>query len=319
MTQTHDLTLEIDGASQGNPGPAGLGVVVRDHSGHVIDEINEFLGHLTNNQAEYQALLRGLREVVKRGAQKVLVKSDSELLVRQMLGIYKVKDAKLQPLVQEARRLMAGRKVDFTHVERARNRKADSLATRAIDQVVKPSAPAPASAPASASTPAPAPEAPASAPGYTRIEDDSDSIPSHEEEQISAGGVVYRKEGTQFKICLIAKKKQRVWALPKGRVDPGETPEQTAVREVHEETGLLTEVKGLVDQIDYHFYWRENETLYHKMVYFYLMAPVGGELSPNDPEADLARWFSVGDAYRQLTYLNEKEILRKAQRLLEAS
>ncbi len=216
-----------------------------------------------------------------------------------MLGIYKVKDNKLQPMVAEARSLIAGHKVVFTHVDRSHNRKADSLATKAINRVLHPPDAQPAR--------------------YASMESESDNIPSHEEEQISAGGVVYRKDGAQFKICLIAKKQQRVWALPKVRVDPGEEPEQTAVREVYEETGLKTEVKGLVEQIDYHFFWRENETLYHKKVYFYLMDPVGGEIAPRDPEADLARWFSLGDAYRQLTYLNEKEILRKAQRLLEAS
>lgn len=342
-----DLILEIDGASQGNPGPAGAGIVIRDASGRIVDEIGQFLGVLTNNQAEYQALLRGLREVAKLGARRVQIKSDSELLVRQMTGIYKVKDQKLLPLVQQARVLMRDRLVGFTHVDRSLNWQADALATRAVNQArqAKAGAAPAASAPQKQPTPAPAApqqdqaprkKAPASrkaaagkhpAPGKSSVPAPEPSLALHslantadtqEETQVSAGGVVTRKEGGQVRICLIAKKGKTIWALPKGRVDPGETPEQTAVREVYEETGLVAEVKGLVDQIDYHFFWRETETLYHKVVYFYLMNPVGGELKPRDPEAELARWFPLGEASRKLTYLNEKEVVRKAQKLLEA-
>jgi 8-oxo-dGTP diphosphatase len=138
-----------------------------------------------------------------------------------------------------------------------------------------------------------------------------------EERQISAGGVVFKKEGQRYKICLIAKKNKRVWALPKGRLNPGENPEETARREISEETGHLTEVREKIDEISYYFYWKDANVFYHKTVYFYLMPVIQENYCLRDKEADEVVWLTLGEAYKKLTYINEKEILRKAQKILK--
>jgi len=124
--------VHIDGSVEGNPGPGAIGVVVEDESGGLVEAWGEAIGHVTNNQAEYQALLAGLRKARQLGARTVTVRSDSQLLVRQFLGEYRVKDPKLKPLHEEARRL-AERFERFTieHVFREANRAADRLANRA--------------------------------------------------------------------------------------------------------------------------------------------------------------------------------------------
>jgi len=128
------LVLYIDGGARGNPGPAGYGVRVEDESGAPIAEFSEAIGVATNNVAEYRGLLAALRYAVDRQARSVLVRSDSELLVKQMRGEYRVKNAGLQPLHREARDL-AGQieRVAFEHVRRALNADADRLANLAMD------------------------------------------------------------------------------------------------------------------------------------------------------------------------------------------
>lgn len=127
-------TLFTDGAARGNPGPAGIGVVIRDATGAVVDEIAEYLGETTNNQAEYRALVRGLERAVALGADGVEVRADSELMVRQMLGQYKVKHPELKPLYEQAKGLVAKvAQFGIRHVPREQNREADALANRAID------------------------------------------------------------------------------------------------------------------------------------------------------------------------------------------
>lgn len=127
------VTICIDGASRGNPGHAAIGVVLlRD--GEVVGEVAQRIGITTNNAAEYWALLRGLEEAQKVGARRVRVQSDSELLVRQLRGQYKVRSPHLVPLHQEAlRRLRAFEEVAVVHVPRERNAQADALANRALD------------------------------------------------------------------------------------------------------------------------------------------------------------------------------------------
>lgn len=135
------LVLYIDGASRGNPGPAGIGIVARDAAGRIVAEISEFIGHSTNNVAEYRALIRALEEAMTRGARNVIVRSDSELLVRQLKGEYKVKSPDLSPLHLEAHRLLkAFSKAAVERIPRGDNAAADALANRAIDA----SAPEPA-------------------------------------------------------------------------------------------------------------------------------------------------------------------------------
>jgi ribonuclease HI len=128
------VVVHTDGASRGNPGLAGIGVVVLGEGGEVLAEVARALGITTNNRAEYEALLEGLRQALALGADEVTVRSDSELLVRQVLGRYAVRSAELKPYVDEARRLLARfRRIRVEHVPRAANAHADALANRAID------------------------------------------------------------------------------------------------------------------------------------------------------------------------------------------
>ena len=129
------VILHTDGASRGNPGQAGLGVVIAAEDGQVLTELSEYLGTVTNNSAEYQALIRGLEEAKNLGATEVEVFTDSELMTRQIGGQYKVKNAGLIPLYQKAKSLLNGFKVgQVNHVRREYNKAADKLANIAIDQ-----------------------------------------------------------------------------------------------------------------------------------------------------------------------------------------
>ncbi len=128
-----DVIVNIDGASRGNPGRAAIGVVVwRD--GRPVREIGETIGITTNNVAEYRALLRALEEAAALGARRLHVQSDSELLVRQLSGQYRVRSDQLAPLHREAlARLRTFDDVAIVHVPREQNRGADDLANRALD------------------------------------------------------------------------------------------------------------------------------------------------------------------------------------------
>jgi len=130
-----DVLIHIDGGARGNPGPAAAGVVIRSADDQtVLFEGGFFLGSTTNNVAEYHALLRGLRQALKLGADGVEVRSDSELLVRQMTGRYRVRNHVLRELFDRATELCRGfRRCSFQHVPRASNRAADELVNRAIN------------------------------------------------------------------------------------------------------------------------------------------------------------------------------------------
>ena len=130
-----DLVANIDGAARGNPGEAGAGVIIRSASGEVLDRIARYLGHATNNTAEYQALLVALARAREAGAERLRVRSDSELLVNQVNGRYKTRQPHLQQFLQEAIRLMRDiPRVDVMHVRRELNGDADALANQAIDE-----------------------------------------------------------------------------------------------------------------------------------------------------------------------------------------
>jgi ribonuclease HI len=126
--------VSCDGAARGNPGPAGIGILIQTPEGEVVDEIAEGIGETTNNVAEYTAALRGLRRAAERGARDVLLRSDSNLLVRQLEGSYRVKADHLKPLhaavLAEARRF---ERIRFEHVPRERNTEADRLANVGVD------------------------------------------------------------------------------------------------------------------------------------------------------------------------------------------
>ena len=129
------LVAYIDGGARGNPGPAGFGVRIEQLDGALVEEFSEAIGHATNNVAEYRGLLAALEWAKARGCRELHVRSDSLLLVQQMLGNYKVKNAGLQPLHAKARLLAheVGR-VTFEHVGRSLNAHADRLANAAMDQ-----------------------------------------------------------------------------------------------------------------------------------------------------------------------------------------
>lgn len=130
------ITAHIDGAARGNPGPAGYGVFMKTDGGEII-EISGWLGHKTNNVAEYAALLDALSSAHEEGANELDVISDSELLVKQMLGIYKVRHPNLIPMVEKARAMVRKfTRFSIRHTLRAGNKDADRLANKAVDRAV---------------------------------------------------------------------------------------------------------------------------------------------------------------------------------------
>lgn len=129
------LILRTDGASRGNPGHAAAGVVIETPAGETVATGKQYLGVITNNQAEYRALILGLKAIAHYHPSRVSVMMDSELVVKQMCGEYKVRDAGLEPLWREASALAAALPgVTFTHVLRGKNAQADRLANEALDE-----------------------------------------------------------------------------------------------------------------------------------------------------------------------------------------
>jgi len=134
-----EIVLHIDGASRGNPGPAAYGVVAESLDGAPVAAVSKFLGEATNNQAEYEGLLAALEFARSKGYTRLRILSDSELLVRQMSGQYKVKSDGLKPLWERARRAASAfESCSFRHVPREENREADRLANRALDGALTP-------------------------------------------------------------------------------------------------------------------------------------------------------------------------------------
>jgi ribonuclease H / adenosylcobalamin/alpha-ribazole phosphatase len=129
-----EVVVWTDGGARGNPGPAGYGAVVATPDGRVLAEVAEGIGWATNNVAEYRGVIAGLRRARELGARRVRVRADSLLVVSQQQGRWKVKNAALRPLFEEAARLAREfDRVVWEHVPRARNRRADELANRAMD------------------------------------------------------------------------------------------------------------------------------------------------------------------------------------------
>lgn len=130
--------LMVDGAARGNPGEAGCGAVIYNEDGTVVKELSRYLGRATNNVAEYEGLLMGLEALLKMGQRRIRVQSDSQLLVRQLSGQYRVKDEKLKLLFAKAVALL--RQFDgyrILHVPRESNKLADRLANQGIDNALK--------------------------------------------------------------------------------------------------------------------------------------------------------------------------------------
>lgn len=129
----------IDGGSRGNPGPAAYGVVVRDARGEVVARLKKYIGQNTNNVAEYFGLIAALDYAESHGIRALRIESDSELLVKQMRGEYKVKSSDLRPLFERARKMAQGlESFRIDHVYREQNREADALANQALDETSKP-------------------------------------------------------------------------------------------------------------------------------------------------------------------------------------
>jgi ribonuclease HI len=128
------LVVSCDGAARGNPGPAGIGVEIRTPDGTVVERIARGIGIATNNVAEYTAAIDGLRRAAELGAREVVLRSDSRLLVQQLLGRFKVKHPVLQRLHREAESVLIGfDRARIEHVARERNRGADRLANEGVD------------------------------------------------------------------------------------------------------------------------------------------------------------------------------------------
>lgn len=129
------LIVYADGGSRGNPGPAGAGAYLCDLEGHAVARIYKYLGETTNNVAEYTALIYGLKEAFRRGAKRVLIRMDSQLVVRQILGEYKVKEPTLQKLYHQAHSLLHEfASFEIEHIPREQNKNADKLANMAMDK-----------------------------------------------------------------------------------------------------------------------------------------------------------------------------------------
>ncbi len=135
-----EFTIHADGGSRGNPGPSGAGAIIRDHLGNAVGSVSEFLGTRTNNFAEYEAVILALHTLAQladgnASTTSVVVKMDSELVVKQMNGLYKVKHPVLKDQHARLTHAVGGFKsVTFTHVPRAQNSDADALANDAMDR-----------------------------------------------------------------------------------------------------------------------------------------------------------------------------------------
>ena len=153
------------------------------------------------------------------------------------------------------------------------------------------------------------------------------------ENVVSAGGVVHRQVNGRIEAALCGREiatggdrsgstaagssaQGYSWSLAKGTPEPGETLEQTALREVREETGLEVEIDSPLGTIEYWFSRRDPAVRYHKTVHYYLMAPIGGGIDLHDPEFDVVQWFPSQEALEALTHANEAEVLRRALEVL---
>ena len=131
-----NLRMFTDGGARGNPGPAGCGAVIKDaDTGETLKELYLYLGETTNNQAEYQGVILGLKEALTMDAETIMVVADSELLVKQLTGVYRVKNEGLAQRFLEVKNLEVrfGKQIRYRHVPRAQNKEADALANKAMD------------------------------------------------------------------------------------------------------------------------------------------------------------------------------------------
>ena len=128
------IFIYVDGGARGNPGPAGVGIVIKDEKGKIIKEFNKYIGIATNNIAEYNAVIYGLQEALILKVDAVKLNLDSELVAQQLKGEYRVKNSNIKPLFEQALHLISGfKKVDINHIKREENKEADRLVNKAIN------------------------------------------------------------------------------------------------------------------------------------------------------------------------------------------
>ena len=135
------------------------------------------------------------------------------------------------------------------------------------------------------------------------------------EKQVSAGGVAFRRQGNLIEVALISVGEKGRWQLPKGLVDPDESTEAAALREVREEAGIDTEVVGALDKIEYWYYSSEEcrKVRYHKYVHFYLLRYLSGDVAEHDQEVNEARWVDIDQAAQMLSFTSEKKVVQLAR------
>jgi 8-oxo-dGTP pyrophosphatase MutT (NUDIX family) len=139
--------------------------------------------------------------------------------------------------------------------------------------------------------------------------------------EISSGGVIYRRTSDGLEVCLISTKGGTRWQLPKGKREKGESLEQTAAREVLEETGLTGQVGQRLAKIDLWFTWNDDgaPVRHHKLVYFYLLEYEHGDTADHDDEVEDACWFDADEALERLTFPNERKVVVRALEVLAES
>jgi 8-oxo-dGTP pyrophosphatase MutT (NUDIX family) len=137
-------------------------------------------------------------------------------------------------------------------------------------------------------------------------------------EQVSAGGVVYRRTGVGTEVALISVGEAARWQLPKGLVGRGETPEAAALREVAEETGVVCEIVAELERVEYWYFSKggAGRVRFHKFVHFYLMRFVSGDVSGHDDEVNEARWFEIEEAEAMLAFKGERKALFEAREMI---
>ncbi len=132
----------------------------------------------------------------------------------------------------------------------------------------------------------------------------------------SSGGVIFRRINNEIEIVLIAVKNNNIWTLPKGLIDKGERSEDTAIREILEETGLSGSIIDLIGEKSFWFYIKNNNTKCKKTVVYYLLEHTGGDVKNNCWEVDEVKWFPIDAAITKASYKSDKEIIKKAKDLL---